>query len=75
MGPVLSYGPTLAASLLHVEFATGNLDLDAAEELAIGIEELQSDTGSARFAVVDDLGAALATLDSMGRGSHAEGSA
>jgi hypothetical protein len=61
-GPVLTFGPTLASSLLHLELATGNIDLDAAEELAIGIEEAQPGTGNARFAVIDDLGNNLATL-------------
>jgi hypothetical protein len=62
VGTTLTYLPRLAGATLFLQLATGNLDLDRSKELAIAITEATAQTGSARFAVLDDLSTRLAVL-------------
>jgi hypothetical protein len=63
-GPVRTFAQTLTGATIAFQFAVGNLDNDAALELAIGVNQTTTTTGQPSYAVWDDLVADLNVLRS-----------
>ena len=62
VGGELEVLPDLPPSLMSLQLAAGNIDQDAGPEIAVGIQERNANTGSARVVVLDDLEAGFVTL-------------
>lgn len=64
VGPEVEVLPDLPPSLMSLQLAAGNIDQDAGPEIVLAIQERNSNTGSARCVVFDDLQNGFATLRS-----------
>lgn len=62
LGAEVDIAPDVNGSTMWLQLAVGNVDQDAAVEVAVAVQELMGSTGTARTLVLDDAGNGFATL-------------